>query len=141
MTGRHRRLPRPERPGASAVELALVLPLLALLLLGASDFARLFYHYCIVTNAARNGALYASDPVAAAESPYASIEDAALADAADLSPPPSVHSTSETDADGNACVAVTVTYTFNTLIDYPGLANPVTLSRTVQFRVAPTTPS
>jgi Flp pilus assembly protein TadG len=141
MTGRCHRLSGPGRRGAAAVELALVLPLLGLLLLGAMDFARMFYHYSIVTNAARNGALYASDPLAAAESPYTSIQDAALADATDVSPAPTVSSTSGTDADGNPYTDVTVTYTFSTLINYPGIPNPVNLGRTVRVRVAPTTSS
>jgi Flp pilus assembly protein TadG len=139
-----RRLHQPRRLGAAAAELALVLPLLALLLLAAIDFARLFYHYAIVTNAARNGALYGSDPVAAAESPYSTtggLPAAALADATDLDTSPGVSWTNMDDADGNSCVQVTVTYTFWTLISYPGIPNPVNLSRTVQMRVAPTKPS
>ncbi len=139
-----RRPHRPRRRGAAAVELALVLPLLALLLLAAIDFARFYYHYDVVTNAARNGALYGSDPVAAAESPYytsGGLPAAALADATDLNPAPAVTWTNTTDANGNACVQVTVTYTFYTLIDYPGIPNPVYLSRTVQMRVAPSTTS
>jgi Flp pilus assembly protein TadG len=137
MIGRCHRLSGAGRRGAAAVELALVLPLLGLLLLGAVDFARLFYHYSIITNAARSGALYASDPVAAAESPYPSIKDAALAEATDLSPAPTVTSTSGTDADGNPYTDVTVTYTFSTLINYPGIPNPVNLGRTVRVRLAP----
>jgi Flp pilus assembly protein TadG len=139
-----RRLHRRGRRGAAAVELALVLPLLALLLLAAIDFARFYYHYTIVTNAARNGALYGSDPVAAAESPYyttGGLSAAALADATDLSPAPGVQWSNSYDADGNPCVVVTVTYTFWTLIGYPGIPNPVNLSQTVQMRVAPVKPS
>ena len=75
-----------DRPASSAVELALVLPLLALLFLVTVDFARLYYHYTIVTNCARAGALYAADPTAAAESPYADYIAAARADAGDLQP-------------------------------------------------------
>jgi hypothetical protein len=36
---------------------------------------------------------------------------------------------------------VTVSYTFTTLIPYPGIPNPVTIQRTAQVRVAPATPS
>jgi Flp pilus assembly protein TadG len=139
---RHRPSHRPDRrPGAASVELALVLPILALLFLIAVDFARLYYHYTIVTNCARNGALYASDPAASPESPYATLQDAALADASDLSPQPTVTSTSSTDSSSNPYVEVTVVYPFTTISSYPGLPNPINLSRTVRMRVAPAAPN
>jgi Flp pilus assembly protein TadG len=137
--------PPPQRPslrgGASSVELALVLPVLSLFFLIAVDFARLYYHYNIVTNCARNGALYSSDPTAAPESQYATLQDAALADAADLNPPPTVTSSNGTDSAGNPYVEVTVVYPFQTISNYPGLPNPINLTRTVRMRVAPATPN
>jgi Flp pilus assembly protein TadG len=129
------------RSASSAVELALVLPFIALLFLITVDFARLYYHYTIVTNCARNGALYASDPTTANESPYASLQAAAQADAPDLNPQPSVTSTSGTDGSNNAYVEVTVVYPFTTISTYPGLSNPINLTRTVRMRVAPSTPN
>ncbi len=42
--------------GQSAVEFALVLPILLLLLIGVFDFGRAFYYYNAVANAAREGA-------------------------------------------------------------------------------------
>jgi Flp pilus assembly protein TadG len=129
------------RAGASAVELALVLPLLAAFFLFTVDFARLYYHYTIVTNCARAGALYAADSTAAAESPFGDYKAAALADAGDLNPAPSVTSAAGTDGDGNAYVEVTVSYPFPTISGYPGLPNPVNVSRTVRARVAPAMPS
>jgi Flp pilus assembly protein TadG len=127
--------------GASAVELALLLPLLALLFLATVDFARLYYHYTVINNCARNGALYACDPTAAAESPYPDLTTAALADATDLSPQPTVTSQNTTDPAGNPCVDVTVSYTFNTITNYPGLPGPVTLTQTVRMRVVPASPN
>lgn len=44
------------------VELALLLPILSLLMLGSLDFGRAYYFYAGVTNAARVGAQYAMDP-------------------------------------------------------------------------------
>jgi Flp pilus assembly protein TadG len=138
---------RPPRSGASAAELALLLPLLGLIFLVTLDFARLYYYYSIVTNCARNGALYASDPVAAHESPYASMTAAAQAEATDqnntnnLSSTLNVTSTNGTDAAGNPYVEVTVAYPFQTLSNYPGLSNPINLTRTIRVRVAPTTPN
>jgi Flp pilus assembly protein TadG len=46
--------------GASLVEMALVLLLLVLLLVGIVDFGRAFNNYMIITNASREGARYAS---------------------------------------------------------------------------------
>ncbi len=132
----HLRLRR--RCGVSAVELALLLPLLGLLFVFAVDFARLYYHFSIVTNCARNGALYASDPTAPLESPYANVTAAALADATNLSPQPTV--TSAISIDGSS-VQVTVVYPFTTITSYPGLPNPINLTRTVQMRIGSTLPN
>jgi len=44
--------------GQALVEVALTLPLLLLLILGAMDFGRMFYTKIILTNAAREGANY-----------------------------------------------------------------------------------
>ncbi len=134
---------RVRRSAASAVELALVLPLLGLLFLITVDFARLYFCYTIVTNCARNGALYGSDPTSAPESPYSSVTYAAQADAQNngLNPLPTVTSTNGTDTSGNAYVEVTVAYPFWTISNYPGLPNPINVSRTVRMRVAPATPN
>jgi len=48
------------RRGQALVEVALTLPLLLLLILGAMDFGRMFYTKIILTNAAREGANYLS---------------------------------------------------------------------------------
>lgn len=140
---RRRLLPRERtlRCGSAAVELALLLPILALLFLFTVDFARLYYHYSIVTNCARNGALYAGDPTTEPESPYPDVTAAALADAVNLSPQPTVSSTTGTDSNGNPYVDVTVVYPFTTISNYPGLSNPINLTRTVRMRVAPATPN
>jgi len=50
---------RTER-GANLVEVALVLPLLFLLLMGVADLGRAFYTYVSLTNAAREGARFAA---------------------------------------------------------------------------------
>jgi Flp pilus assembly protein TadG len=159
------------RNGTAAVELALLLPLLTFLLVIGIDFARVFHYSQIVENAARNGAIYASNPLAPAYSYYggatattdaqavAALASAALADAGDLSPQPTVTSNPQylypltamtnysnplsetnyypTDSAGNYYVQVTVSWTFGTLTGYVGVPSTVTLSRTVQMRVAP----
>src|ERR1700730_4632114 len=54
------------RSGQSAVELALIAPVLALLLVVAADFGRLFYMNVGVNSAARAGAQYGSQSVVTA---------------------------------------------------------------------------
>jgi Flp pilus assembly protein TadG len=134
------------RRGTSAVEFAVVLPVLAFFFLLAIDFGRVFYQTVQVTSCARNGALWARDSVAQAYSPYSSVQAAAVAAAPNLSPTPQVTSSTGTDADGNGYVQVTVTYQFNTIANYvlPGqfaIPNTFNLSRTVQMSTAPTTPN
>src|SRR5688500_673600 len=92
------------RKGAAVVELAVLLPLLVFLFVIAVDFARVYYYSLTLTNCARAGALYASDPATADESAFDSYEDAALADATNLNPPPEMSSTSGTDASGRTYV-------------------------------------
>jgi Flp pilus assembly protein TadG len=129
------------RHGAAAAELAVLLPVLCFILVGATDFARVFYHYQIITNCARSGALYGSlDSTHASDT--SGIKTAALADATDLSPQPTVSSTTGTDKSNNPYVQVTVTYQLPLIVpSYPGISSPVNISRTVQMRIAPTSPS
>lgn len=129
------------RCGAAVAEFALLLPLLCFLFVVAIDFSRVFYYSVTITSCARNGALYASDPVAAAESPYTSTQQAALAEASGLSPQPTVSSATGTDADGHPSATVTVSYPFQTITNYPGIPATLTLTRSVQMRVAATVPS
>lgn len=133
--------PRPKRRGAAALELAIVLPVLLFLTVAAADFARAFYCSSVVANCARNAAFYLSDPLARAESPYTSLEQAALVDAGDLSPAPTYSSATGTDAAGNAYVEATVSYTFQTLGTYPGIPGSTTITRTVRVLAAPPVPN
>ena len=140
-TGRQLRGPRKPRLGVAAVELALLLPFLVLIFVLAVDFARVFYCSLIVSNCARAGAIYASDPASALDSPFASLQAAALADAANLSPQPTVTSIQGTDALGQQYVEVSVSYPFKTISGYLGSAGNVQLKRTVRSAIAPTVPT
>src|SRR5579864_7443228 len=93
----------PSRRGVAAAELAILLPFLGLVLVLGVDFARIYYYYVAVTNCARNGALYAADPLAPTQSPYASLTAAAQADwPSGVTPLPTVTGpTSGTDAESN----------------------------------------
>jgi Flp pilus assembly protein TadG len=120
--------------------LAILLPVLAFMFLIAVDFGRIFYYSLAIENCARNGALYGSDPFEPAQSTYATISDAALADAANFQPPPTVTSVNGTDSSGNAYVEVTVSWTFTTLTNFPGIPTTTNISRTVRMRMQPITP-
>jgi Flp pilus assembly protein TadG len=126
------------RKGVAAVELAVLLPFLAFIFVVTVDFSRIFYDALILSNCARNGALYAcANPTNSLDT--TGIQNAALADASNLSPTPTVTSTTGTNSDGNY-VQVTVTWTFQTITNYPGIPSTITLTRTVQMRVSPRVP-
>jgi TadE-like protein len=130
---------RAQRPGAAAVELAVVLPVLMFLFVVAVDWSRIFYCSVIVTNCARNGAIYASDPWAIALSPYPNLTAAAMADGPNLKPPPTV--TTALGADGlGAYVDCTVSYKFKTITKYPGVPTDNPIVRTVRVYQAPRIP-
>jgi Flp pilus assembly protein TadG len=136
--------------GASAVELALALPLLAVVLLGTIDFGRLFYHAMAVTHAARAGAQYGSQSVGRAAD-HPGMQNAATTAAGDLGGGFSATAThfctcyvptTETSIGCTATCAgerrvytqVTGTATFSTLVNYPGIPASVPITRIVQMR-------
>ena len=147
------------RKGAQVVEFALLLPFLAFMFVIAVDWARIFYYSIAVTNCARNGALYMSQQHSAKtiSSPYTDsgyvnlyvssaspVTAAALADAPNLAPTPTVTSTSGSDTYG-PYVEVTVSYTFRTVTDFsvahfvvPSSAN---VTKTVRMYVPPESPN
>lgn len=130
-----------QRRAVAAVELALLLPLLVFLFVLALDYGRIFYYSQILTNCARSGALYASDPYSPVTKRYTSIAEAALAEASDLDPKPAITWRYEAANNGDKThVIVTVSWTFRTLISYPGIPDTVTLQRTVTMPVAPAAP-
>ncbi len=136
------------RHGAAAVELAVLLPILMFLFLIAVDWSRVFYYSMTLDNCARNGALFAcnsfNDPDwQGTSSQIASIQTAAAAGGTNLNPPvaaSNVTVSNTTDADSHTVVIVTVTYTFKTVANYPGIPNP-TLVKTAQMRIAPASPN
>jgi len=126
--------------GQSAVELALVTPILIVLLVVAADFGRVFYTSIAVNNAARAGAQYGSESiVTAADS--AGITAAAKTDGWSGLNVSASQCTCETSTIVAACatsyctnnpaatyVTVTVTAPFTTLVNYPGLPSSITLT-------------
>lgn len=133
------RLSSPSRPGAVTVELAVLLPLILFLAAVGVDYARVFSRAMILETASRNACVYASqDPVKAADT--AGIQVVAQKDLTDVSPTPTVDSTVYTGADGLTYVRVTVSMTFTTVMNFPGVPSSTTLSRSTDMRVNPTTP-
>jgi Flp pilus assembly protein TadG len=120
--------------GTAALELALLMPFLAFTMVITVDFARLFYVKLALVGCARNGALYSCVPNQSAA--FTSLSQAALADAANLSPAPTISSTTGADSDGNAYVEVTATATFTTVTSFPGVPHTLQLSETVRMRVS-----
>jgi Flp pilus assembly protein TadG len=124
------------RRGAAAVELALLSPILAFLFVITVDYSRIFYYSLTIENAAELGAAYGCQSAANSVN-TSGIQSAALADATNLSPNPTVSSAVTQDQNGNSQVAVTVTYSFKTITHYPGVPHTTSLSRTVSMRILP----
>jgi Flp pilus assembly protein TadG len=135
--------PRFGEEGSALVELAISLPLLFLMLLGAAEFARLAYASIEVVNGAHAGAMYAASSLSASGD-TGGITNAAVADAGNLQGGNAISVTSVTTActcsntafvpsscsdnqtciTNNASMITTVTVqtqaTFSTLIHIPG---------------------
>jgi len=129
--------------GQAATELVGALLVLVPLLLVAADFARVYYTYVTLQDAARAGAQYGSQSVTTAAD-IVGIKAAATADASNIpgmsasasqctcatgstvmSCPTSYCSSAPTDA---AFVTVNTSATFNTIVNYPGIPSSVALS-------------
>jgi len=156
-----KRLKAGRRRGASAVEFALVLPLLITIVLGCVDFGRFAYTYIAVTNAAREGAYFA------AKNPWTlATKDAwrtqlllTVEDELGCNDPGSAFDPSKvgvisttqtsfipkgskvpvimpitTDPDGSKRVGVQVSYPFVMLVNWPLLPGNMTLARVVDMR-------
>jgi hypothetical protein len=133
--------------GQSIIELALILPLLLLLLVGTIEIGRFAYYSILVSNAARAGAQYGAQNLATAADTIG-IQTAARNDGlATLT----VTSLQECGCSGLALggcpagglcanplvyVEVTAKQTFASLFHYPGLPASMTLTSTVKMRVS-----
>ena len=121
--------------GQGLVEMALLAPLLLFMLMVTVDFARAYSAYIEIGNAARAGAIHGSRSSSNADNASA-VRDAALADSPDIfGAIPSVSSSTQIDSDGFEQITVTVDFTFETLISFPGIPDSIDLSRSVQMRI------
>ena len=137
--------------GSAAVETAAVLPFLMLLAVGTIDLGRVAYATVYVTSAAANGAQYGSRSIDSANDSEG-VRNAALLDnqgysanaLAKLSSTynftstnPAVTSSVSTDEFGNRYIRVTTSYTFPTLLRYPGLPQNVAMTSAVSMPILP----
>lgn len=126
------------RPGAAAIELAVVLPLLIFIFGAAVDYARIFHATQVVSAATGNGAQYASGTHWVPGSSNTANADAAraaiLAEGAELDPPLSAENISIT-TDG-AYSVVTVTYDMPLILNVLYSGRSVAISRTAKVRYA-----
>lgn len=124
------------RRGAAAIEFAVILPVLILIVLGCVDFGRFAYSYIAVSNAARAGAGYGCvHPFTDGTKPTweANIRQAAADEMqliADFDPN-QVQITSSPQSVGDWWVTVDVAYSFHMIVNWPALPNEMTLRRTV----------
>jgi Flp pilus assembly protein TadG len=125
------------RKAAAAVEMAVVLPFVALLFMVAVDFCRVFHCTQTVQGCAQTAALYASGTAQPPPNSTASAaaQQAAVADGAVLDPP--LQAGDVAIAGDGPTVTVTVTYRFQTFVPYPGRPQPLVIVRTAQLPVAP----
>jgi Flp pilus assembly protein TadG len=151
--------------GTAMVEMAVVLPLLVLVLVGTADFARVFYMAIELQNAARAGAQYGStnlprigDDVGIKNAAQQAAPNLSLAstDITLTPPPPDPNCCAQcwcAPNDGSsftplancsiACgsghkietITVTVTKTFTAISPLPGIPRPITLTRSATMRV------
>lgn len=131
--------------GQALVELAIMLPILLIILLGVIDFGRVFYAYVTITNAAREGARYGSlhpgpvpDPVPAIiehvvqeASPFLDEDDIVI----DVIP-----CWEYCDPSPDGTITVTVEYDFETLFfgNLPYMPGPIfTISAQTEMPIGP----
>jgi Flp pilus assembly protein TadG len=137
--------------GQSAVELAMVTPVLIVLLLGAADMGRAFYFGIAANSAARAGAQYGSQSVitaadsagmrAAAQTDAANISGLSVtasqctcASSSTVSACPSSYCT---DSPSATYVEVDTQVPFHTVVTYPGIPSSITLSGKAIMQVQP----
>ena len=148
----HRWRKRRRNAGAVVVELAVAVPLLFLMMAGAADFARVFNYAITVANASGSGSLWGAQSAVKSVS-YSDVQLAATDDAVDLG---GASASAEIfcdcpDASGTGidCIEgtctdygkprvfskTTVQYTFEALLPWPGIPNPVVVTREHYQRV------
>jgi Flp pilus assembly protein TadG len=130
------------RSGAAAVELAICLPLLLLLLLGCIDVGRFALRYICLANAASEAATFASlnapGQFGDVSGWIAAIQQRAITESILLDPPlTATEITVDTSILANGLVSAQVESSFETLIPWPGLPHKWTMTRKVVLSQTP----
>jgi hypothetical protein len=112
-----------------------------LLVIGA-DWARLLYFKIEVDGGARAGALWAADPTRQVEAPsgWNTLLNAVRQASPGL-PADTTANDNVTTSGGSTVHQVTVTMTFTTLTNFPGVPKSGTITRTVEMRELPVVPN
>lgn len=143
------------RHAIAATELAVVLPFLVFVFAITVDFARIFYYTISLEYAARDGCYYGSNypglySYDTSTDQTTNITNAALGESSNISPTPSVTigydtnyngSYSSSSSTGANYIQVQVTYTFKTIMNFPGVPSTTTVTRQSRMAMAPITPS
>jgi Flp pilus assembly protein TadG len=138
------RRPAPSRTlrrGAATIELAIVLPLLITVLLGATDFGRVSYSSIAIVNAARSGAEYGSmNPYSSSTSTswqtgvtQAVTNELSQSTVFDINKL-TVTASSVTDSSGFPLVTVQVTYPFKTIVNWTFIPSSFNVQKSVVMR-------
>jgi Flp pilus assembly protein TadG len=119
--------------GQSVVEMALLLPVLLLILLGIIEFGRIYGAYMVINNAARDGARMGSVGSTSAQIQTAVINNTGSLNAANISV---VVSKSGTGGRGDA-VTVTIGYDIPIMAPFLGIVvdNPMHLEADMTMRI------
>ena len=130
------------RPGVAALEFAVVLPVILILLLGCVDFGRAMHWSIAVSNATATGAHYGATrrrtPLTQDqwETSVGNVVVEELEGHRSFSPADfETNVNVQVEADGNQLVTVTSTYQFPLIVNWPGISdNGIPISSTVTFR-------
>jgi len=122
---------KPKR-GQSAVEFAIILPLLMLILFGVLDLGRVFFAAITIANAARAGARYAAQHPTDTNGTKAVAQAEAQGQGITIYGPTAVSVTCPQGCGSNQPIQVTVTYSVTLMMGFV-LPSPVTLSNSVQM--------
>ena len=145
------------RAGSVTVELALSVPLLMLMMAGAADFARLFYHAVTLDNASGTGSFYGAQNVVLSADYYGmelvAKEDAQYLQGVSATPDRYCECPSKSEADcfTDTCTGfyggtglygtprsyttLVVEQTFEPLLAWPGIPNAVVIKEKTFMRV------
>jgi Flp pilus assembly protein TadG len=130
-----------KRTGTSAIEAAVVLPLLALLLLACSDIGRALHAQIVVSNVARVGAEYGAthrftdDTRSAWEARLRNVMNEELLSLKESEPEllDAIVTMSQLNAD-EFRIEVSATYPFQMLVAWPGFPSSLDLTHSVTMR-------